>query len=214
MSESERYALDAQKARKTRPLEGDVCVIDGTEYVYGKNAKYMQSAAEPVYVWVPRHFYNPSMIDTLPGRVGRPVKPSKELAELQQRLAKLEQAVRGGSAPQAPRPEKPVKDATGRSWTIYFANDDGVEWYLDEGARSKPSAGLIQMWRKRVFPRWALQKELVTLDEIDCREARYRTRELQVANWDGANKTFDKVTPWANIFSSSPEEYLMNEYCK
>jgi hypothetical protein len=70
------------------------------------------------------------------------------------------------------------------------------------------------MWRKRVFPSWAFQKEIVTLDELNCQEARYRTRELRVTYGDGKTQTSDKVTPWANVFSSSPEEYLMNEYCK
>jgi len=70
------------------------------------------------------------------------------------------------------------------------------------------------MWRKRVFPSWAFQKEIVTLDDLDCREARYRTREVRVAHWDGAAQTSDEITAWANIYSSSPEEYLMDEYCK
>jgi hypothetical protein len=211
--ESQKYAEAAQKARESGPLEGDVCVINGVEYVYGRNVKYMTTPAEPLYVWAPRNFYTPSFIDMLPGRVGRPTKTTKELTELEERLAKLEQAVRGGSAPQKAHPEQPVTDATGRTWTRYFRNDDGVEWYLDEGAL-QPSRSIVQMWRKRVFPRWALQREIVTLDEINCREARYRTRELRVTRWDGTSQTSDKVTPWANVFSSSPEEYLMNEHCK
>ena len=211
--ESQKYAEAAQKARKAGPLEGDVSVINGVEYVYGRNVKYMNSPIEPVHIWAPRYLYTPSFIDTFPGRVGYPTKTTKETAELEERLARLEQAVRGGSAPQMARPEQPVKDATGRTWTRYFRNDDGVEWYLDEGAL-QPSRSVVQMWRKRVFPSWALQKEIVTLDEINCREARYRTRELRVTRWDGTSQTSDSVTPWANAFSGSPEEYLMSEYCK
>jgi hypothetical protein len=213
MSESERDLLDAQKARKTGPMEGDVRVVDGVEYVYGKNPRYMTNPGEPVSVWAPRYLYTPSFVDTFPGRVGYPTKPTKEAAELQERLARLERAIRGGSAPETARPGQPVKDASGRTWTQYFRNDDGVEWFLDEGSL-KLSGSVIELWRKTVFPRWAFQNEIVTLDEINCRQQRYRTRELRVTLWDGKTQTSDKVTPWANIYSASPEEYLMGEHCK
>jgi hypothetical protein len=211
------YAEDAIKARKSGPLDGDIRVIDGVEYVYGRNVKYMSTPGEPLYVWVRRDLFSPSMGDTFPARAGSPTKAKeKDLTELQQRLAKLERAVRGESTPQTPPPraEQPVKDATGRTWTRYFANDDGLEWFLDEGAPLQPSRDVVQMWRKRLFPSWAFQKEIVTLDDLDCREARYRTHELRVTYWDGKTQTSEKVTPWANVLSSGPEEYLMNEYCK
>jgi hypothetical protein len=211
--ESQQYAEAAQKARESGPLDGDVSVINGVEYVYGRNTRYMTTPTEPLYVWAPRYLYSPSYIDTIPGRVGSPTKGTKETAELEERLARLEQAVRGGSAPQTARPEESVTDATGRKWTLYFSNDDGVRWYLDEAAL-QPSRSIVQMWRKRVFPRWALQKEIVTLDELSCRENRYRTRELRVTRWDGTSQTSDKVTPWANVYSSSPEQYLIQGYCK
>jgi hypothetical protein len=214
IDESQEYAEAAIKARKTGPMEGDVRVMNGLEYIWGRNVKYMSNAAEPMNIWVRRDLYTPSLIDTIPGRVGSPTE-TKELSELEQRLARLERAARGESAPapQTARPEQPVKDATGRTWTRYFSNDDGVEWLLDKSAL-QPSSGVIQMWRKRVFPRWAYQKEIVTLDDLNCSEARYRTRDLRVTYWDGASQTSDKVTPWANVFSGSTEEYLMNEYCK
>jgi hypothetical protein len=136
------------------------------------------------------------------------------MKDLQERLAKLERAIRGTDAGEkTPAPVQSIKDATGKTWTLYFKNDDGLQWFIDEKA-VKPSPALIQLWRKRIFPRWAFQKEITTFDEIDCREARYRTRELSVTSWDGATQAYDKVTSWANVFSSSPEEYLMNEYCK
>ena len=211
--ESQKYLEDAKKARESGPLEGDVRVIDGVEYVYGRNVKYMSTPGEPLYVWVRRDLFTPSMGGTFPVRAGSPTK-AKELTELKERLAKLERTMRGESTPQTASPEQPFKDATGRTWTRYFGNDDGLEWSLDEGAPLQPSRDVIQMWRRRVFPSWAFQKEIVTLDELDCRQARYRTRELRVAHWDGATQTSDKITPWANVFSSSPEEYLMDEYCK
>ena len=205
------YLEAAGKARENGPLEGDVRVIDGAEYVYGKNIKYMTTPYEPAYLWVPREIYTPSLIDTLPGGVGSPVRKSREFGELEERLARLE-AERPGGPPKKASPENPVKDATGRTWTLYFRNDDGVEWFLDEGTL-KPSGNGIELWRRRVFPRWAFQKELVTLDELNCREERYRTHELRVSYRDGASRTSRKVTDWANVFSNSPEHYLMQQFC-
>lgn len=209
----EQALAEAVEARKGGPLEGDVRVIDGVEWVYGRNVKYMSSPAEPLYVWVPRELYTPSMTDTIPGRVGYPVKRDKEMMELEERLARLEAKIRGTPPAKTVPPDQPIKDATGKTWVRYFRNDDGVEWFMEEGA-PKVSGGIMTLWRKRVFPRWAFQKEIVTLDEINCRQQRYRTRELRVTNWDGSFQTSDKVTGWANIYSNSPEDYLIGEFCK
>jgi hypothetical protein len=206
------YLEAARKARENGPLEGDVRVIDGAEYIYGKNIKYMTTPYEPAYLWLPREIYTPSLVDTLPGHVGSPVRKSKEFSEFEERLARLEQAGRGGSPPKTASHENPIKDATGRTWTLYFRNDDGVEWFMDEGTL-KPAGNGIELWRRMVFPRWAFQKEIVALDELNCSEERYRTHELRVIFWDGASQTSRKVTPWANVFSSSPEFYLMKVYC-
>ena len=206
------YLEAAAKARENGPLEGDVRVIDGAEYVYGKNIKYMVTPFEQVYLWVPREIYTPSLVDTIPGGVGSPTRKSREWSDLEERLARLEQAERAGSPPKTAPPGEPVKDEAGRTWTLYFRNDDGVEWFLDEGTL-KPSGNGIELWRRRVFPRWAFQKEIVTLDELDCREERYRTHELRVSPRDGTSRTSRKVTPWANVFSNSPEHYLMQQFC-
>jgi hypothetical protein len=210
---TQKFLEDAKKARQSGPLEGDVCVIDGVEYVYGRNVKYMNTPVEPVYVWVRRDQYTPSLIDTLPGRVGTPTR-NKELSKLEERLAKLEREMEGGGA-HLVHPPQPVKDAAGRTWVLYFRNDDGARWYLGQSELSQQSPGdVIALRRKRVFPSWALQQEIVTLDELDCREAQYRTRELRVTYWDGASQTSGKITPWAHIFSNSPEQYLMDTECK
>ena len=203
---------DAAKARENGPLEGDVCVINGVEYVYGKNVRYASTPFEAVYVWLPRDAYTPSLIDTLPGRVGYPTKRSKELSELEERLARLERAGGRESPPKTASPEEPVRGEGGRAWTRYFRNEDGVEWFLDGGTFKRTRDG-IELWRRRTFPRWAFQKEIVTLDDLNCREERYRTLELRVTGWDGSSRTSDRMTPWANVYSSSPEHYLMQEYC-
>jgi hypothetical protein len=70
------------------------------------------------------------------------------------------------------------------------------------------------MWRKREFPPGAAQKEIVTLDEIDCRKTRYRTLELRVTYWDGTTGRSDNATQWVKIYKNSSEAYLMGEHCK
>ena len=102
-----------------------------------------------------------------------------------------------------------------RKWTSYMRDrEGGVEYFYDKEALMKPSKELIQVWRKRVFPAGAAQKEIVTLDEIDCRGARYRSLELHVTYWDGTAERYDRVSPWARVYENSPEEYLMEEDCK
>ena len=102
-----------------------------------------------------------------------------------------------------------------RKWTSYMRDrDTGVEYFYDKETLIKPSKEPIQVWRRRVFPTGASQKEIVTLDEIDCRKARYRSLELSVTYWDGTTKAYDKVSPWSNVYANSVEEFLMDEHCK
>ena len=203
----------AETRKKDGPQPGDIRVINGMEWVYGRNVKYMNTMYEPLHVWLPREVYTPSTSDTMPGRVGYPVKKTKEVLALEERLAKLEAQVRGTPPPKAPAPDQPIKDASGKAWILYFRNDDGVDWFREDGTPAV-SGNTITLWRRITFPKWAFQKELVTLDDINCRMAQYRTRELRVTYWDGTSQTFDKVTPWAKAFASSPEDYLMGEFCK
>ena len=106
-------------------------------------------------------------------------------------------------------------DEPERKWTSYMRDrETRVEYFYDKEALVKPSKELIQVWRRRVFPTGASQKEIVTLDEIDCRKARYRSLELSVTYWDGTTKAYDKVSPWSNVYANSVEEFLMDEHCK
>jgi hypothetical protein len=106
-------------------------------------------------------------------------------------------------------------DEPERKWTSYMRDRElGVEYFYDKEALIKPSKDLFQMWRKRVFPAGATQKEIVTLDEMDCRAARYRALELRVTYWDGTTKAYNTVNPWANVYANSVEEFLMDENCK
>jgi hypothetical protein len=89
------------------PQKGDVRVIDGVEYIYGKNPKYMVTPQEPLYVWLRRDQFAPDTLDDFAFRA--PV-PTERQNQLQARLEKLEAEVQKGqpkqqSAPApAPRP--------------------------------------------------------------------------------------------------------------
>jgi hypothetical protein len=101
-----------------------------------------------------------------------------------------------------------------RKWAKYVTDEDDIKYFCDEDAIIQSPKNTVQMWIKREFPPGAAQKEIVTLVEIDCREAQYRTLELRVTYRDGRSGRTDKATEWVKIYENSNEEYLMGEYCK
>ena len=215
-AESQNKPETAQKARVAEPRPGDTRIIDGIEYVYGKNVRYMASPGEPEYVWVRKDQYSPDALGSSRARTAMPGKEQKDMAE---RIARLEEELKTGGSPQSdssaqPASKLPVSDETGRKWTSYAEDGNGIEYFYDKDTIAHPSKDLVRMWRKREFPSRAAQKEIVTLDEIDCRGARYRSVELRVTDRDGTIRTFDKVSPWAKIYEDSAEDYLMGKYCK
>ncbi len=215
-ADSQKKPATTQKVREAEPQPGDTRVTDGVEYIYGKNVRYMVSPGQPEYVWVRKDQYFTDPLDSPRSRTGTPTKEQQELTE---RVARLEEELKTGGAPQPVSPAQPVSkppvsDEAGRKWTSYTEDDNGVEYFYDKDTIAHPSKDLVQMWRKREFPSGASQKEIVTLDEIDCRGARYRSLELRVTHRDGTIQTFNKVAPWATIYVDSAEEYLMNEHCK
>ena len=101
-----------------------------------------------------------------------------------------------------------------RKWTSYLRGRDGTEYFYDKSAMIETPERTLQVWRKRVFPSGAAQKEIVTFDQLTCdfREE-YRTIQLSVTYWDGTTKVYDKFTPWAHIYTNSPEQFLVDEHC-
>ncbi len=103
-----------------------------------------------------------------------------------------------------------------RKWTSYMRERDrSIEYFFDKEAMVKSPQNTLNVWRKRVFAEGAAQKELITFDLLACdfREE-YRTMQLTVVYRDGTSKTFDRPTPWIHIYTNSPEQYLVDEYCK
>jgi hypothetical protein len=92
----------AQKQQEAEPKPGDIRVIDGVEYIYAKNRRYMSQPYEPEYVWTRRDQYTPGLSDSLRSRSPSPTKEEKEM---EARIAKLEDELkkRGSPSPVAPQ---------------------------------------------------------------------------------------------------------------
>jgi hypothetical protein len=86
-----------EKIEEKEPKLGDIKVIDGVEYIYAKNRRYMLTPYEPENVWIRKDQYSPGIVDSmLAGGMGK-----KEREDLEKRLAKLEEELKKkGIAPQ------------------------------------------------------------------------------------------------------------------
>jgi hypothetical protein len=76
------------------PELGDIKVIDGVEYIYTRNRKYMLTPYEPPYVWVRKDQYAPGLGEALSFGVGGSGPSKKERDELERRIAKLEEELK------------------------------------------------------------------------------------------------------------------------
>ncbi len=77
---------------------GDIKVIDGVEYIYARNRRYMVSPYEPEYVWIRKDQYSPGLGE---GLLSGGAASKKDRDEMEKRLAKLEEELRKkGIAPQ------------------------------------------------------------------------------------------------------------------
>jgi hypothetical protein len=72
------------------PKSGDIKVVEGVEYIYAKNRKYMMAPYEPEYIWVRKDQYSPGLFETLTDKVAGGSANKKEKEELEKRMAKLE----------------------------------------------------------------------------------------------------------------------------
>jgi hypothetical protein len=100
-----------------------------------------------------------------------------------------------------------------RKWTSYMRGRDGTEYFYDKSAILETPQRTLQVWRKRVFRAGAAQKEIMTFDQIGCDGEEFRTLQLSVTNWDGTTKVYDKFSPWAHVYTNSPEQFLVDEHC-
>ncbi len=81
-----------EKVRQADPAPGDVRLVNGIEYIYGRNSKFGISPDEPEYVWISRENYSPGR------NGGLTSKPDpaweNERKALLERLEKLEAEVK------------------------------------------------------------------------------------------------------------------------
>ncbi len=85
------------KVETALPKPGDIKIVEGVEYIYAKNRRYMMAPYEPEYIWVRKDQYSPGLFDTLVGS-GSSGADKKQQQELEQRLAKLEENIKKGNA--------------------------------------------------------------------------------------------------------------------
>ncbi len=95
----------ATRIEEDVPKPGDIKVIDGVEYIYARNRKFMFTPYEPEYVWIRKDQYSPRLGEDILGRKAA----TKEQKELEKRLGKLEEDLRKkGLPPQMAYPAQMV----------------------------------------------------------------------------------------------------------
>lgn len=96
------------------PKPGDIKLIDGVEYIYARNRRFMFTPYEPEYVWIRKDEYAPRMGENL---LSRGSMGTKERQELEKRMAKLEEEMRKrGLPPQMAYPAQMVYMPTGMGY--------------------------------------------------------------------------------------------------
>ena len=99
--ESKEKVQKEEKVAEEEPKPGDIKVIDGVEYVYARNRRYMILPNEPEYTWIRKDKYSPTLGEALSGALGG----GKEVGDLQKRIAKLEEEIKKkGLSPQVVYP--------------------------------------------------------------------------------------------------------------
>ena len=85
------------KVETALPKPGDIKIVEGVEYIYAKNRRYMIAPYEPEYIWIRKDQYSPGLYDTVVGSFSNSAD-KKQQQELEQRLAKLEENIKKGNA--------------------------------------------------------------------------------------------------------------------
>jgi len=95
---SESKQAQTQKSARIgedTPKPGDIKVIDGVEYIYARNRRFMFTPYEPEYIWIRKDQYTPG-----PGENLLTKGPStKEQQEMEKRLAKIEEEMKKKGLP-------------------------------------------------------------------------------------------------------------------
>lgn len=93
-----------ERVEDADPKPGDIKVIDGVEYIYAHNRRYMVTPYEPENVWIRKDEYSPGMFESLSKALSA---DDKERKQLEDRIAKLEEDLKKkGIAPQIAYPTR------------------------------------------------------------------------------------------------------------
>lgn len=122
-SEPTKAAQKSERIEEAEPKPGDINVIDGVEYIYARNRRYMLTPYEPEYVWIRKDEYSPGMFESLAKTLSGNEKEQKQLED---RIAKLEEDLKKkGIAPQIAYPAQigmaPMGLGYPSAYTVPFA---------------------------------------------------------------------------------------------
>ncbi len=98
-------------------------------------------------------------------------------------------------------------------WEYYWKDRREVQYFYDKDHIEYPSKGIMKLYRQRVFPEGNAQKEIVSLDEVNCKTLKYRSLELTVIGFDGKSETTSIVSPWNLIWGNTADEWISDELC-
>ncbi len=98
-------------------------------------------------------------------------------------------------------------------WESYWKDRHDVEHFYDKDHVEYPAKRMIKVYRKRVFPEGSQQKEIVSLDEVNCKTLKYRSLELTVIGFDDKSETTSVVSPWTLIWGNTADEWISDKLC-
>jgi len=103
-SKTDKKVEKIEKIEEKDPKPGDIKVIDGVQYIYTSNRKFMLNTYEPEYVWVRKDQFTPRMGEAL---LSGGTESKKEREEMEKRIAKLEEDLKKkGIAPYMVYPQQ------------------------------------------------------------------------------------------------------------
>jgi hypothetical protein len=86
----QKKVTDIEEVKEPKP--GDIKVIDGIEYIYARNRKYLLVPNEPENVWTRKDQYSPGIIESMVASAVGTTK--KERTAMEDRIAKLEEELK------------------------------------------------------------------------------------------------------------------------
>ena len=94
-NQESRAAVEKARAEAApQPKEGDVRTVEGVEYIYGKNVRWMSMPGEPEYVWVRKDQYVPRLLDSFNKALSERDEDRSKTEELKRRLDQLEAEIK------------------------------------------------------------------------------------------------------------------------